>query len=264
MKKQNIFLEEKLFNQIAAKGVRDSLPLLEYINIYQKICLLNEDLKPMSSNIRLLEFGCNDGLHCLNLAKFGYQTTGFDISSEAINLAENQAKKNNLSSKFYVADANDPTLFSDSSFDIILMFGFLHHFYYSGRILDILKEADRIISKNGKIIIVEPNHLYYYHFLCFNLAHFLLKIYPFSFLKNTFSLNERSLVSSNIVKLVKNNLGWKLESVVYFDYLKKIINYQGYKGVYLFFLIKKSIDTMTSFLKPSLKSDFFGLVFTKK
>jgi 2-polyprenyl-3-methyl-5-hydroxy-6-metoxy-1,4-benzoquinol methylase len=264
MKEQNIHLEKEVFDQNAMRGLRDRLPISVYVEIYQKLGLLDRALKPVSPKASLLEFGCNDGLHCLNLAKFGYRTTGFDVSSEAIRLASSQVDDPGLSSEFLVADANDLSSFGSSSFDIILMFGFLHHFYYSSGILRILKEADRIVSKNGKIFIVEPNHCYYYHFLSFTLAHFLLKIHPFNFLKQTFTLNERSLIPSRIVKMVGRNLSWNLEKMIYFDYLKEIINYQGYKGVYLFFLIKRGLDILASFLKASLKSDFFCLVFTKK
>jgi 2-polyprenyl-3-methyl-5-hydroxy-6-metoxy-1,4-benzoquinol methylase len=264
MKKQNTLLERRLFDQIAKQGPRIGLPISEYIRIYQDIDLINKDLKPKHSNNRLLEFGCNDGLHSLNLARFGYNTTGFDISSEAIHQARNEANKLKLPIRFCVADANNLSSFDTGSFDVILMFSFLHHFYYSGKMLDILKEADRIISKNGQIVIVEPNHHYYYHFLCFNLAHFLLKIRPFNFLKHTFTLNERSLCPTETVKLIRNNLNWSLEKIVYFDYVKKIICYHGYKGVRLFYSFKRLFDWCVSFLKPSLNSDYFGIVFTKK
>lgn len=264
MKDQNVRLEKELFDQNAEKGIRDRLPISVYVKIYQEVGLLDERLSPVSPKPSLLEFGCNDGLHCLNLAKFGYRTTGFDVSQEAIRLASSQVGDPGLSSKFLVADANDLSSFASSSFDIILMFGFLHHFYYSGGILRILKEANRIVVQNGKIFIVEPNHCYYYHFLSFTLAHFLLKIYPFNFLKQIFTLNERSLIPSKIAKMVARNLNWNLEKVTYFDYLKEIINYHGYKGIYLFFLIKQGLDIFISFLGASLKSDFFCLVFSKK
>jgi ubiquinone/menaquinone biosynthesis C-methylase UbiE len=51
------------------------------------------------------------------------------------------------------ADSEDDLPWPDNSFDIITLTGVIHHFY---RLNDALKEAYRVLDKQGKLIILDP------------------------------------------------------------------------------------------------------------
>src|SRR4051812_35404409 len=86
--RQDAASEKKLFDQIASKGERERIPNAIYETIYFELNLLKEDGTSAWPGASLLEFGCNDGLHALNLARAGYQTAGVDISAEAVKIAQ--------------------------------------------------------------------------------------------------------------------------------------------------------------------------------
>ncbi len=62
-------------------------------------------LKKYGSNIhKIINFGCGTGRHDIELAKLGYQCTGIDISASMIDVAKQNAKGENSSVDFSVAD----------------------------------------------------------------------------------------------------------------------------------------------------------------
>ncbi|XP_060525066.1 EEF1A lysine methyltransferase 2 [Cylas formicarius] len=62
-------------------------------------------IKNVEPEASIVDIGCGNGLILIELANAGYKNlTGLDYSEEAINLANNIAKKRNLSVKYHVSD----------------------------------------------------------------------------------------------------------------------------------------------------------------
>lgn len=62
-------------------------------------------IKEFNDNtIKILDFGCGTGLHSIELAKRGYDVTGIDINQEMLDIAIENAKKENVSVDFKCID----------------------------------------------------------------------------------------------------------------------------------------------------------------
>lgn len=110
---------------------------------------LIHEIKPTT----ILDFGCGDGEICVQLALLGYQTTGFDLSPEYIELAKERAKLDGVSDRadFFVADGSDVSI-ENKTFDMVIVHLVLHH-------VDIalcLENVRKHVKPGGSVIIVEP------------------------------------------------------------------------------------------------------------
>ncbi len=99
-----------------------------------------------------LDFCCGGGLASLTMAECGARVTGIDISTLSVETARARLAEHGFAdqSRFEVGDAEN-TGFPDSSFDVILCCGVLHH-------LDVNKaypELARILRPGGSILCVE-------------------------------------------------------------------------------------------------------------
>ncbi len=107
---------------------------------------------------KILEAGCGPGKIVFKLLDLGYSNTiGLDFSNELISFCQNYSKESKLGSKknFKTGDIKNIP-FKDNSFDIYLSFGVIEHFLAKDQ-KKIIKEAHRILKKNGKVIITVPN-----------------------------------------------------------------------------------------------------------
>lgn len=95
---------------------------------------------------KVLDLGCGNGRAYPALKEGNY--IGVDYSEELIEMA----KENHPEAKFQKADAlNLP--FSDNCFDKIYSIAILHHIPSAELRTDFLKEAKRVLKKEGKIIL---------------------------------------------------------------------------------------------------------------
>lgn len=100
---------------------------------------------------KLLEYGCGTGNSSTQWLEKGAILTGIDISEEGINKAKDKILKTHHGASYFVMDA-EKTTFEDSSFDIVVGSGIIHH-------LDLLKsyaELRRILNKTGHAVFIEP------------------------------------------------------------------------------------------------------------
>ena len=105
-------------------------------------------LKKTSKNKNHLDIGCGTG-EFLNACKnAGYNTTGIEPSE----LAREQAINN---FKILVSEDTNLGQFEENQFDSISMWHVLEHVPALNKTIE---EFNRILSKNGKIIIAVPNH----------------------------------------------------------------------------------------------------------
>lgn len=100
------------------------------------------------STLRVLDYGCGSGTLGMYLAHCGAQVRGFDLSGEAIQVANEMARHYGLSAQFEQADAEDLHL-PDETFDLVVGFGVLHHVIKypraSSQLMRILKPGARAI-----------------------------------------------------------------------------------------------------------------------
>ncbi|HZM10907.1 MAG TPA: class I SAM-dependent methyltransferase [Candidatus Limnocylindrales bacterium] len=76
--------------------------------------------------LRVLDYGCGFGKLGMYLSLCGAQVWGFDLSSPAIETANQVARRYGLTAQFEQMDAED-LRYADGSFDLIIGFGVLHH-----------------------------------------------------------------------------------------------------------------------------------------
>ncbi len=104
------------------------------------------------SCMRILEIGCGSGYGAglmRDLKPTRY--VGVDIMPEQIALAKRRGLPN---CDFRVLDATDLCCFEDGSFDVIVIFGILHHIPTWRRVL---AEARRLLVPGGRMFLEEPD-----------------------------------------------------------------------------------------------------------
>lgn len=79
--------------------------------------------------------------------------TGIDADAKILNIAQQKIKKNNLSIKLIKASA-DKLPFSDDSFDVVVSTLVFHHLPAEIK-KQALKEAHRVLKKNGRFLLVD-------------------------------------------------------------------------------------------------------------
>jgi len=106
---------------------------------------------------KIVDLACGGGRVAIPLAKKGAKVTGVDIAKNMLKFAEKNAKKNSCLSnlKFMNASVWDTKLPSNH-FDKVLLLGILEHLPDNLK-KQTIKEAHRIVKKNGKIFIVINN-----------------------------------------------------------------------------------------------------------
>lgn len=99
-----------------------------------------------------LDYACGNGVNAMTAARFGAELAiGLDISDVSVENARADAKAQKLDNTYFVqADAEDTRL-PDSSIDIVICQGMLHHLDLSYA----FPELRRILAPGGKILAVE-------------------------------------------------------------------------------------------------------------
>jgi ubiquinone/menaquinone biosynthesis C-methylase UbiE len=110
---------------------------------------MNEKCK---AGVKVLDFACGNGENGIYAAKCGAETVGIDISPEGIENANLNAEREGVSSRcsFEVMDGENMT-FPDSSFDLGVEYGALHHVELDSAI----SELRRVLKPAGEMICIE-------------------------------------------------------------------------------------------------------------
>jgi SAM-dependent methyltransferase len=103
---------------------------------------------PLQGKGRLLDFGCGGGSYLARMHAQGWQVTGLDASAVAVDRVREVLK----------LPAVEGTLpypqFETASFDVITMWQVLEHVHQP---LEVLREAYRLLSPGGRLILSVPN-----------------------------------------------------------------------------------------------------------
>ena len=110
---------------------------------------LSKFLTKKTRNIKIIDLGCGTGNFTKKLSFFSNQIYGCDISRKSIERAKYLYPK----IKFSVQDVINLS-FANNSFDVVIFSGVLHHF---NNLYEPLKEAKRILKKDGLIFSFDPN-----------------------------------------------------------------------------------------------------------
>ncbi|TKK67397.1 class I SAM-dependent methyltransferase [Ilyomonas limi] len=100
---------------------------------------------------KVLDYCCGRGDLAVYLSQFGAEIYGFDISKNAIEVANFKAAVNNQKIDFKVMDA-EKLSYPDSFFDYVIGFEALHHVILYQ---NVPAEINRILKKDGKAIFAE-------------------------------------------------------------------------------------------------------------
>ena len=112
-----------------------------------------ENIYHKSNGLKVLDVGCGFGDRSLEIAKFGGEVIGIDISEKYINYSKKLADENQLSRKcdFLQMDVHSMT-FENNKFDLVIGRGIIHHLDLKVSLLEI----KRVLKNGGTAIFVEP------------------------------------------------------------------------------------------------------------
>ena len=99
-----------------------------------------------------LDCGCGTGAFTRRLLEFDLDLVGMDISPRSIQSAQAQATRE----RYVVGDISQLTM-PDSSLDIVVFSGVLHHFPQSQFRNKILGEAYRVLKPGGRVFGFDPS-----------------------------------------------------------------------------------------------------------
>lgn len=111
--------------------------------------------KILPSQSKVLDVGCGTGENILFFAKMGFESTGIDFISEAIDKAITKAKERNLNAKFYVMNALELSRLNQK-FNFIIDSGLFHTF----------SDSERLLFKYSLSKVIFTKGIYY--MLCFS------------------------------------------------------------------------------------------------
>ena len=115
-----------------------------------KITIINEVLKPQGV-IKVLDFGCGIGYHSEDFGDSEY--LGIEPLPSCVNVANRLYKRSN--STFLVGDHLSLRSIPDSSFDVIIAIGVLHHI--NDEIFsEFIQQAYRILQPGGRLTTFDP------------------------------------------------------------------------------------------------------------
>ncbi len=94
---------------------------------------------------RAIDIGCGTGTNIITLANAGWQVTGFDFASRAVQIAKRKLKKTGIRAEVFVDDATRMKNVS-GQFDLALDMGCFHGIENKQ---DYLTQLTRILAPNG-------------------------------------------------------------------------------------------------------------------
>ena len=106
----------------------------------------------INPNDVIMDFGCGPGYYTIELAKKAKRVMAVDLSPEMLKKAQNKAEKAGVKNIQFLQSNGTNIQLEDSSVDMILLVTVYHEV---GESEAVLKEFNRILKPEGKLIIVE-------------------------------------------------------------------------------------------------------------
>lgn len=133
----NKFNEDKRLN--SRHGKVEYITTMKYIDKYLS----------KFTNPKILDVGAGCGRYSINLANKGYDVTAVELVKHNLRVIEKKSNK----VKTFQGNAIDLSRFNDKSFDLILLFGPMYHLIDDNDKIKALKEAKRLLTDNGIIMV---------------------------------------------------------------------------------------------------------------
>lgn len=118
---------------------------------FDNIILETIEKYDIDKDAEILDMGCGEGRNCLHLLKLGYNITGTDCSTEAIETCKKLAQERGLEGKFCVIDSvanEDP-----KKYDFIYSIAVLHMLLTDEDRLNFLENLKNSLKSNGIAMI---------------------------------------------------------------------------------------------------------------
>ncbi|MFW6132032.1 MAG: class I SAM-dependent methyltransferase, partial [Candidatus Aminicenantaceae bacterium] len=125
----------------------------------QEVNFIEEEIEYDKSKT-ILDIGCGTGRHAIELAKRGYKVTGIDLSESQLKKAQEKTKQANVDIQFLKKDARDFSF--KIPFDMVIMIceGAFPLMETDEMNFEILKNAEKALKPDGKLIFTTLNALY--------------------------------------------------------------------------------------------------------
>lgn len=133
----NKFNEDKRLN--SRHGKVEFITTMKYIDKYLS----------KFNNPKILDVGAGCGRYSITLANKGYDVTAVELVKHNLRVIEKKSDK----VKVFQGNAIDLSRFNDKSFDLILLFGPMYHLIDDNDKIKALKEAKRLLTDNGIIMV---------------------------------------------------------------------------------------------------------------
>ena len=104
---------------------------------------------------RILDLGCGTGRHLAFLTQEGFEVSGFDSSSTALELAMKWLQEEELSADVHLGRMEEPFPYPDGFFDAVVSIQVIHH-NMMNNILATIREIERVLKIGGYIFITVP------------------------------------------------------------------------------------------------------------
>lgn len=108
----------------------------------------------------VVDFGCGGGHFALNFLKIGFEVTGIDVLTEALDIVRERARKYNLSKKLHLTRSGlfSPMKALEGKFDAGYMI-VTYHCIPKSQQRKIFTNFIRLVRNRGKVLVMEPNPL---------------------------------------------------------------------------------------------------------
>jgi len=187
---------------------------------------------------RALDQGCGTGFYTIMLSRFGFETTGVEISKILLEECKRNLDKLDLNAELVKRDIRD-MLFENDYFDLIVSGGIVEHFPETEKALD---EISRVLKKDGVLLIHVPHMIT--SFTLLKKIQQLLGLWKIGYEKSFTKRKFRKMLEKRGLKVVKFSLPSLKPSRSKFVYfVMKFLNFPleliGLGGHHMFFYCVK-------------------------
>lgn len=122
-----------------------------YVLMQRPRRMLEQIALTAAGQAQLLDYGCSTGESIVFWARNGVDTTGIDLSPEAIHIANERVAREGLAAKLLVMNAEEMS-FRDGTFGVVVGTGILHHL----NLRNAFSEIARVLRSDGRAVFIEP------------------------------------------------------------------------------------------------------------
>lgn len=113
-----------------------------------------------SSNLRILDYGCGNGITALKMAQHGHLVTGVDVSADMLDYFEENVKDasevvRDRTTILHVPSGDGSTLALGTTYDLILVALVLHHVAIPEQNELLLSNLTARLQPSGRLVVVE-------------------------------------------------------------------------------------------------------------